>query len=169
MDRHQRLPLSMVRLGCSPFFVGKWAGRNLHAERERAVGPNFAKAFLCVVCGLISTCTRHARTLRKSAGKKPRANTRPRQTRQKIKDKLTFDLCSAMENNRKLRDEVARYAESAHGEKNNDLHDKNPRRKGVSAFTALANFGSLYREACYRFFALYRIHQQLVRAFLCSV
>ena len=26
MGRHQHLPLSMARLGCSSFFVGKWAG-----------------------------------------------------------------------------------------------------------------------------------------------
>lgn len=47
MARHQRLPLAMARLGCSSFFVGGWAGGA--SPLERAVGQEFASAFLAVL------------------------------------------------------------------------------------------------------------------------
>ena len=47
MGRHQELPLSMARLGCSSFYVGE--GLKVEKPLEQAVGQEFAMAFLKVV------------------------------------------------------------------------------------------------------------------------
>ncbi|CAM9882199.1 unnamed protein product [Ectocarpus fasciculatus] len=44
-ERHQRLPLSMARLPCYNFFVGKWAGSEEKAW-ELPVGQEFTRALL---------------------------------------------------------------------------------------------------------------------------
>lgn len=154
-DRHQHLPLSMARLGCSYFFVGKWAGSEL--SYERAVGQEFARAFLGVLWPEQYTTT--PRTDRESDYRDIlRKDVKEAKTAQQ-KDELTFGLYSVLDGDRYLRDELALYASSAKGG-----HVRGGEKdKGVSKFPAISEFESVYREVRHRFYSV-PIHQQLVES-----
>lgn len=160
-DRHQHLPLSMARLPCHSFFVGKWRGSEV--AWEHAVGQEFARALLVELwpgryddeawgaweepCGF--------REILKS-------DLAAASTAEK-KDELTLGLFSKVCGNEPFRLELLSYAVSARGkaEIGNDADETNP--SGVSSFPAIWTFPLLYEWACHLIFFV-PIHQQLVES-----
>ncbi|CAM9251460.1 unnamed protein product, partial [Hapterophycus canaliculatus] len=160
-DRHQRLPLSMARLPCHSFYVGKWQGSAV--AWERAVGQEFARALLLELWPgqyddeewaswegsrgfreIVKTDLAEAST----AGEK---------------DKLTLGLYSKACEDEAFRCELVRYAASAVGENVIECDDDENNPSGVSSFTPIWTFPLLYEWACHLIFFV-PIHQQLVES-----
>lgn len=161
-ERHQHLPLSIARVPCYSFYVGKWAGSKEQAW-ELAVGQEFTRALLLVLWP-----ERYG--VREWAGweephglgeilKKDLADV----TTTAQKDELTLDLYTKIENDAAFRDELEQYAASARGkaEIGDDGEVENPPFK--SNFSPIWNFPLVYKWACDSIFFV-PVHQQLVES-----
>ncbi|CAB1102116.1 unnamed protein product [Ectocarpus sp. CCAP 1310/34] len=145
LERSQRM--SMTRLACSSFYEGKWAGSE--EGFEHAVGQEVARALL-----LAFWPNRYESTEWK--GWEEQNTFR--------ENKLTLGMFSKLAASAEFREELERYAASAHEKKkvvsDVDVENQTPR---VSGFDMIWTFPQLYEWACHAvFFA--PIHQQLVES-----
>lgn len=114
---------------------------------ERAVGREFASAFLAVVW---------PGKERKTSVSEPEASYRrileadlDGANTDSEKDRLTLGLFSRFDNSPELMSELERYAESAKGDVELDVDEA----RGLSNFPLVSGFGGLlYKEFCHRFF-----------------
>lgn len=112
MERVQHLPLSMARLGCSSYFVGKWVGGG--SAMERAVGQELASAFLAVAWpGPERESCRSEREA--SISKTLQAHFEGADTDEE-KDALTFGVFYLFKTTPALMIELEDYATSANGQ-----------------------------------------------------
>lgn len=163
MEMHQHLPYSVARLACSSFYEGKWVGSEV--AFEHAVGQEFARALLVALWP-----DRYESAEWRAWGEENNfleilvedlsdADT------DEEKDKLTLGVFSKLDGCADLRQEVEKYAASAHGKKevaSDGVDAENPAPR-VSGFDMLWHFPLLYEWACHAIFFA-PIHQQLVES-----
>eukprot|EP00752_Nemacystus_decipiens_P006816 g6119.t1 len=162
-ERHQHLPLSVARLVCSSFYVGKWAGSPDQAW-ELAVGQEYARALLLALweeryAGEPWVGWEEAHGFLEILQNDLRNATTAAQ-----KDELTLGLYSKVVENDAFRLELEEYAASAQGkaEIGSDEIEDNP-SCGTSSFKQIYEFKLLYEWGCHKIFFA-PIQQQLVES-----
>lgn len=162
-ERHQHLPLSMGRVACSSFYVGKWAGSPDQAW-EHAVGKEFAWAFLLALWP-------EQYASKEWAGREEHHDFREifekdlsEATTTAEKDKLTLGMYSKVDKGGAFRDQLDMYASSAFEKAviGDDGDQENP-SSGTSSFPQIWEFPLLYEWACH-LICFVPIHQQLVES-----
>ncbi|CAN0029914.1 unnamed protein product [Ectocarpus sp. 4 AP-2014] len=163
MDMHQHLPYSMARLACSSFHEGKWAGSE--KAFEHAVGQEFARAFLLVLWPDLYESAEWVGWEEEYQFLEILRDDLSAATTDEEKDELTFGVFSKLNESAEFRQEVEKYAASAHEKKEvvsdvDDVENPTPR---VSGFDLTWCSPLLYKWAWHAIFFA-PIHQQLVES-----
>lgn len=163
MDMHQHLPYSMARLACSSFYEGKWAGSE--KAFEHAVGQEFARALLRALWPDLYESAEWVGWEEKHTFLEILQHDLSEAATTEEKDKLTFGVFSKLNASAEFRQEVERYALSAHEKKEvvSDIDCDNPTPPRVSGFEVIWSFPLLYEWACHAIYFA-PIHQQLVES-----
>ncbi|CAM9858776.1 unnamed protein product [Ascophyllum nodosum] len=161
MGRHQELPLSMARLGCSSFYVVE--GLKGETPLEQAVGQEFAMAFLKVVWPeqFIGPCRSERETFYADQLGKDWA----RATADRAEDELTFGLFSLFRKDADLKSALVDFAKSAHGNKKIDVGAL----KGTSTFTPLWELGRCTNRHVIGFISLSSTNNWWSRSFTSTI